>query len=108
MAEEFAPGVFTLGYDSFSGEMSKMHVDTDGKMHFTNETQIDAIAEENIAIRNDVSRTTKSGDMVRVARIPMAVHLDLLQRAILRDTIAMRRWLKSEEAAPYKTHWMNG
>ena len=108
MAEEFAPGVFTLGYDGFTGEMSKMHVDTDGKMHFTNETHIDAIAEENIAIRNDVSRTTKSKDMVRVARIPMAVHLDLMQRGILRDNVAMRRWLKSEEAAPYKTHWMNG
>jgi hypothetical protein len=31
-----------------------------------------------------------------------------MQRGILRDNIAMRRWLKSEEAAPYKTHWMNG
>jgi hypothetical protein len=108
MAEEFAPGVFTLGYDNFTGELAKMHVDTDGNMHFTNETQIDEIAEENIAIRNDVSRTAKSGDMVRVARIPMAVHFDLMQRGILRDNIAMRRWLKSEEAAPYKTHWMNG
>jgi hypothetical protein len=85
-----------------------MHVDTDGKMHFTSETQIDAIAEANISERNDISRTTKSGDMVRVARIPMSVHLDLMQRGILRDNIAMRRWLKSEEAAPYKTHWMNG
>ena len=108
MAEEFAPGVFTLGYDSFSGELSKMHVDTDGKMHFTSETQIDEIAEANISERNDVSRTTKSGDMVRVARIPMSVHLDLMQRGILRDNIAMRRWLRSPEAAPYKTHWMNG
>ncbi|CAB4214110.1 hypothetical protein UFOVP1459_15 [uncultured Caudovirales phage] len=108
MAEEFAPGVFTLGYDSFSGELSKMHVDTDGKMHFTSETQIDAIAEANINERNDISRTTKSGDMVRVARIPMSVHLDLMQRGILRDNIAMRRWLRSPEAAPYKTHWMNG
>ena len=98
MAEEFAPGSFNLGGDEFTGSMTKMHIE--------NIYQVDPIIEQAKAERNEVSRTARIGDMVKVASLPMHVHLDLMQRGIIGDKMAMRRWLKSDEAQPYRTHWM--
>jgi hypothetical protein len=106
MAEEFAPGTFYLGGDAFTGSMTKMHITPDGKMHIENIYQVDEIIERAKAERNEVSRTAKLGDMVKVASLPMHVHLDLMERGIIGDKTAMRRWLASEEAAPYRTHWI--
>jgi len=36
----------------------------------------------------------------------MHVYLELLQRGIIGDKMAMRRWLQSDEAQPWRTHWM--
>lgn len=44
--------------------------------------------------------------MVKVASLPMMVYLDLQKRGILGDKAAMRKWLASEEAEPYRTHWI--
>lgn len=106
MAEEYAPGVFNLGGDEFTGSMTKMHITADGKLHIENIYRVDHIAEQAKRERNEVSRTSKLGDMVKVASLPMHVHLDLMQRGILGDKPAMRRWLASDEAAPYRTHWI--
>lgn len=106
MADEFAPASFLLDADPWSGSIQKMHITTDQKVVLETVTNIDALAEENQAIRNDVSRTSKTGDMVLAARLPMSVYLDLQKRGILNDKPAMRRWLASEEARPFKTHWM--
>jgi len=106
VAEEYAPGVFDLGTDQVGQTLTKMHITPDGKLHIENTTNIDAIAEQAKAERNEVSRTSKTGDMVKVASLPMMVYLDLEKRGILRDKSAMRKWLASEEAAPYRTHWM--
>ena len=106
MAEEFAPGSFDLGGDEFTGSMTKMHITPDGKMHIENIYNVDPIAEQAKAERNEVSRTAKTGDMVKVASLPMHVYLELLQRGIIGDQPAMRRWLQSDEAQPWRTHWM--
>jgi hypothetical protein len=106
MAEEFAPGSFDLGGDEFTGSMTKLHITPDGKMHIENIYNVDPIAEQAKAERNEVSRTAKTGDMVKVASLPMHVYLELLQRNVIGDKPAMRRWLASDEAAPYRTHWM--
>lgn len=106
MAEEFAPGSFNLGGDEFTGSMTKMHITPDGMMHIENIYQVDPIVESAKKERNEVSRTTKVGDMVKVASLPLHIYLDLSQRGIIGDKMAMRRWLKSEEAQPYRTHWM--
>lgn len=106
MAEEFATGVFDLGGDAFTGSMTKLHFTSDGKMHIENIYRIDEIAEQAKRERNEVSRTSKVGDMVKAASLPMHVYLDLAQRGIIGDKMAMRRWLRSEEAQPYRTHWM--
>jgi hypothetical protein len=44
--------------------------------------------------------------MVRVASLPMLIYQDLKQRGILDDKAALRKWLKSEEARPFRTHWV--
>jgi hypothetical protein len=106
MAEEFAPGSFSLGGDEFTGSMTKMHITPDGKMHIENIYNVDPIAEQAKVERNEVSRTAKTGDMVKVASLPMHVYLELLQRGIIGDKMAMRRWLQSDEAQPWRTHWM--
>lgn len=106
MAEEFAPGTFDLGGDAFTGSRTFMHITPDGKMHIENVYAVDQIARQAQTERNEVSRTSKVGDMVKVASLPMHVYLDLLQRNIIGDKPAMRRWLASDEAAPYRTHWI--
>jgi hypothetical protein len=104
--EEYAPGVFDLGYDALTGARQKMHITTDGKLVFHTRTDIDQLADQNQAIRNEIVRSEKNSDMVKVASLPMTVYFDLKQRGILGDKTAMKRWLKSEEAAPFRTHWM--
>lgn len=106
MADEYAPASFLLSYDSLTGTRQNFHVTSDQKLVFETTCNIDSIAERAQAERNESSRTQKSGDMVKVASLPMMVYLDLKQRGILDDRPAMRKWLASEEAQPYRTHWM--
>jgi len=107
MAENFAPGSFELAYDSLTGTRQQMHFTTDNKIVLETTTEIDQIAEQNKAIRNDISRTEKLPDgMVKVASIPMLLYMDLRQRGILGDKAALRKWLASDEATPYRTHWI--
>lgn len=102
--KDYAPGEFTLGYDGFTGTLTKMKVEHDGTMHFIDTTDISDVAKFNQEEMNSVSRTTRSGDMVRVARLPMLVLLQLKERGILHDKTALKRWLNTEEARPYRTH----
>ena len=104
MAEEFAPGSFDLGTDAFTGTSQKMHITPDQRLVFETKTDISDLADQNKEIMNSVSRTSRSGDMVKVASLPMLVYVDLMKRGILRDKAAMKKWLQSEEARPYRTH----
>lgn len=107
MAEEYRPAEFVLGADSLTGTVTKMHITTDQKLVFEDTVQIDALGERNQTIRNEISRNEKLPDgMVKVASLPMMVYLDLRKRGILGDKAALRRWLQTEEARPYRTHWM--
>lgn len=106
MADEYAPASFNLAYDSLTGTLQKMHITSDQKLVFETTCNIDSIAERAQAERNESSRTQKSGDMVKVASLPMMVYLDLKQRGILDDRPAMRKWLASDEARPFLTSWM--
>lgn len=107
MAEEYRPGSFVLDADSLTGTVSKMSITTDQKLIFEDTVEIDALGELNQTLRNEISRNEKVPDgMVKVASLPMMVYLDLRKRGILGDRSALRRWLKTEEARPYRTHWM--
>lgn len=107
MAEEFAPGSFILSSDSLTGTVQKMHFTTDNKIVLETTAHIDEIAERAKAARNEISRTEKLPDgMVRVASLPMLVYLELKKKGILQDRTALRKWLASEEAQPFRTHWV--
>ena len=106
MADEYAPASFNLAYDSLTGTLQKMHITPDQRLIFETTCDIDAIAERARAEMNETSRTQKSGDMVKVASLPMMVYLDLKERGILDDRPAMRKWLASDEARPFRTSWM--
>jgi hypothetical protein len=105
MADEYAPGSFDLGYDSVTGTMTKMHITPDQKLIFEDVVNIEGIAEQNKAIRNEISNTERLPDgMVKVASLPMLVYLELQQKGILKDKMAFRKWLRSDAAAPYRNH----
>ena len=107
MAENFAPGSFELAYDSLTGTRQQMHFTTDNKIVLETTVEIDEIAERNKAIRNEISRTEKLPDgIVKLPSIPMVLYMELRQRGILGDKAALRKWLASDEAAPYRTHWI--
>jgi hypothetical protein len=107
MAENYAPGSFELAYDSLTGTRQQMHFTTDNKIVLETTVEIDEIAERNKAIRNEISRTEKLPDgMVKVASIPMVLYMELRQRGILGDKAALRKWLASDDAMPYRTHWI--
>lgn len=107
MAEDFAPGSFDLAYDSLTGTRQKMHFTTDNKIVLESTVDIGDLAERNKQIRNAISKSDKLDDgMVKVASLPMMVYLDLRKRGIIGDKAAMRKWLASDEALPYRTHWV--
>jgi hypothetical protein len=107
MSEEYAPASFNLSYDSLTGTLEKMHVTTDQKLIFESTVEIDGIAEKNKFDRDNISRNERLPDgMVRVASLPMLIYQDLKKRGILDDRTALRKWLKSEEATPFRTHWV--
>ena len=74
--EEYAPGTFDLGYDHLTQTRQKMVITPEGKLAFESKTNIDQVAEVNQAIRNEIVRSEKNGDMVKVASLPMTVYLD--------------------------------
>lgn len=108
MAEEYAAGSFVLANDSLTGTLQKMHITPDQRLIFETTVDLGNLPDLNKAEMDESSRTRRSGDMVRAARLPMVVYHDLMQRGIIRDKAAMRKWLKSEEARPFRTHWMTG
>lgn len=106
MAEEYAPASFKLSYDSLTGTLQKMHITPDQRLVLESTCDTGVLPDYNKAQMDETSRTQRSGDMVKVASLPMMVYLDLQQKGILRDKAAMRKWLASEEARPWRTHWM--
>lgn len=107
MAEEYRPGSFVLDYDALTGTVEKMHITSDQKLIFEQTTDVQQLGDLNQSIRNEISKNDPTPDgMVKVASLPMMVYLDLRKRGILGDKIALKRWLQTDEARPYRTHWM--
>jgi len=104
MADEFAPASQIIDVDPLTNTTQRMTITPDQQLILETTTDIADVARQNAEQANSVSRTSRSGDMVHVARLPMLVYLDLAQRGVLYDKAAMRKWLLSEEARPYRTH----
>lgn len=107
MAEEYAAASFILDQDALTGTVEKLHITTDQKLVFEQTVDVQQLGDFNQSVRNDISRNEKLPDgMVKVASLPMMVYLDLRKRGILDDKQALRRWLQTEEARAYRTHWI--
>lgn len=93
-------------YDPHTGVSQRLIIEPNGTMRFVstqNDDDIRRVAhEENVShIKNE-----KIGEMRRVATIPVVVQHDLMQRGIWFDRSALKKWLNSSEAQPYRTHSM--
>jgi len=94
-----------ISHDSLTGTTQKMHLTTDNKLVLETTYEVDAIAEMAKAERNSIGRTERLPDgMVKVASLPMMIYMDLRKKGILGDKMALRKWLASEEAAPFLTN----
>lgn len=96
-----------ISRDSLTGTAQRMHLTTDNKIVLETTYNVDEIAEAAKAERDMIRRTEKLPDgMVKVASLPMVLYLDLRKRGILGSKTELRKWLASEEAQPFRTHWV--
>jgi hypothetical protein len=93
-------------YDPHTGVSQRLKIDRDGTFHFVT-SQDDgeirqAAHEENVShIKNE-----RIGDFRRVATVPVVKQYELIQKGIWFDPPALKKWLNSADAAPYRTHGM--
>ena len=106
MAEDYRAHDAIIDYDPLTRVAQRMIVDTDGSTKLVNYQDTSEIDRVNHFERMEWSKTTRSKDMVRVASIPMIIQYDLIKRGIWGDPKAMKRWLNSDEAAPWRTNGM--
>lgn len=107
MAEEYARYDALLDYDPSTGMKQTFHMDVDGKLTIRTEQDpavVAAIQKAAHEERMSRSRFERIGEFRRVASIPVEVQFDLIKRGIWHDKDAMKKWLNSAEAAPYRVH----
>lgn len=90
-------------YDPVTGVRQKLTIDTDGSMHWVTEQDDEDIRRFAHESRSNFSQHQRFGDIAPVASIPVVVQYDLIKRGIWGDQDAMKKWLNSIEAAPYRT-----
>lgn len=88
--------------DDLTGITKWWHDNGDGTVTLETTQDESPIIQSAKAEYNQSSKHDKWGDMARVASIPLTVYYDLLQRGILNDQNAMKKWLNSDEGRPYR------
>lgn len=96
-------------FDPVTGTTQWFHYD-ESEDSFTIETQqnIDALIEQNKDQFNSFSSgKDRWGDAIgqstHVARIDLNTYMDLQRKGILRDPVAMKRWLNDPDNAVFRT-----
>ena len=92
-----------FSHDDMTGITKWWHNNGDGTVTIETTQNVNPILESNKESYKETDKHTKWGDMSRVASIPLTVYYDLLQRGILNDETAMKKWLNSDEARPFRT-----
>lgn len=92
-----------FSHDDMTGITKYWHDNRDGTVTIETVQNMNPILELNKENYKQTGRYDKWGDMSRVASIPLTVYYDLLQRGILNDESAMKKWLNSDEGRPYRT-----
>lgn len=98
-------------YDPFTGITEWFHATDDGEGFTLEATQdITALVDANKAAFNEFSSGRDSfGDGAtlngksHVARIPAVIHAKLTREGIVRDPVALKRWLNDPDNAVFRT-----
>lgn len=89
--------------DAFQKKDTLWHNESDGDVVVEHRQNVEDIVEWNKAIRNQHDGTFK-GDMRLGFTIPTVIYEDLIRRGIAQDPDRFRKWMRSEEAKPWKVH----
>jgi hypothetical protein len=109
MPEEYRRLDALLDFDPSTGMKQTFHMDVDGKLTIRTAQDPSVIADIQRMAHEERMSTTRNeriGEFRRVASIPVEVQFDLIKRGIWNDKDAMKKWLNSAEAAPYRVHTM--
>lgn len=106
MAEEYAKLDEIIDFDPLTGVSQRMVMETDGTLRLVTDQNVKPIVQyAQEASNNRHSRNEKMGDVCHVASIPLMVQYELITRGIWQDPQRFKRWLNSDEAKPFRTHW---
>lgn len=106
MAEHFAPLDEIIDYDPLTGVSQRMVMETDGTLRLITDQNLEPFTRVAHESRmNRQSRHEKMGEMCHIASIPVSIQYDLITRGIWQDRDRFKRWLNSDEAKPFRTHW---
>lgn len=106
MAETYRAHDEIIDYDPHLRIAQRMILDTDGGTTLVNYQDTSDISRVTHHERMGWSKTSRTGDIARVASIPLIVQYDLIRRGIWGKQDEMRKWLNSEEAKPWRTNGM--
>ncbi|TVZ72838.1 hypothetical protein BCL32_1025 [Rhizobium mongolense USDA 1844] len=67
-------------------------------------TKVDALLAANCAEANEFSKTSKHGELVKVASVPTALHYQWQAEGITRDDKALSRRLNDSDLAKFRTN----
>ncbi|KWV45673.1 hypothetical protein AS026_15825 [Rhizobium altiplani] len=67
-------------------------------------TKVDALLAANRAEANDFSKTSKLGNMVKIASVPTALHYQMQAEGITQDDKAIARFLNDSDNAKFRTN----
>ena len=73
-----------------------------GKFHIVHEQNVEPLFAANQLMRKE-SHGTKHRDLNLYARVGPVKQLELMQRGIWGDPDAIKKWLNSDDALPYRT-----
>lgn len=65
-----------------------------------NDTYVEANKQE---FNDGADRVGRKEEFVKVASIPLALYMDLRKKGILRDPVAMKRWLNDPDNRAFRT-----
>lgn len=86
------------------GQKQYWHDHEDGSVTVQTVQDVSEFAEANKQQFNQFDeRASWSGDMHRVASIPMSVYYDLKRKGILDDQAAMKKWLNDPDNRVFRT-----
>lgn len=81
----------------------KLIEDGEGNLVLHTQQDVTALIDENRNLFNQTEKSTKWGEMTRVASIPLSIYYSPEFQKISRDQNALRKWLNDPDNAAFRT-----